>query len=83
MQKKHSSFFQKNISFIIFLILPTFINNSFGQPPPPPPEDIPTDSGLALLIVIGIIISSYKIYRNEKKKNGKLYSEKINEDELY
>jgi len=63
--------------FLLFTVSPFVVNSVFSQPPPPggpgpapcwpPPCSVPINSGIMLLLAIGIIYGGKKLIDNTKK----------------
>lgn len=55
---------------MIFAAITTCVLQDLPPPPPPPPPGLlmPIDSGIGLLLCVGLLIGIYAIYSNKKKK---------------
>ena len=61
-----------SFTYMMFLLLNTVINAQVQTPlPPPPPPGLPIDSGLPILLIVGILFGVYMIYHTNIKTTKK------------
>ncbi|HVA98034.1 MAG TPA: hypothetical protein VNG53_03990 [Bacteroidia bacterium] len=68
--------FRNIVLILLFSVSPFVVNSVFSQPPPPgpgpapcwpPPCSVPINSGIILLLAVGMIYGGKKIIDNTKK----------------